>query len=138
VFLREFADEERRYQYSYGRDFRGNRKLYESITRPDVLMLSALHVANCLPVEEAYQEFSERFGYFDASDYEQELSLVKKELSERTAMGRALQAVMASSGLGINVIEAKDALDLLYEVNALKDDARAGDYRKIAVKPVLI
>lgn len=132
VFLREFAEEEHGYHYSYGRDFRGNRKLYESITRPDVLMLSALHAANCLPAEEAYLEFSERFGYFDATGYEQELPLVRKELSERTAMGRALQAVMASSGLGINVIEAKDALDLLYEANALKDDARAGEYRKLA------
>lgn len=132
ILLREYSSEEDAYRYSYGRSFTGSKRQYESITRPDVLMLSALHAANCSLIEEAYQEFSEHFGYFDASAYEHELTLIRKNLSERTAMGRALQAVMASSGLGINVIEAKDALDLLYEANASKDDSKAGEYEKLA------
>ena len=58
VFLREYAGKENVYQYSYGRSFRGSKRVYESITRPDVLMLSTLYAANCPFVEEAYQEFS--------------------------------------------------------------------------------
>ena len=132
LFLREFSTNQSEYMYSYGRAFRGNKKIYEGITRPDALMLSALHAANCEQTEEAYQEFSDNFGFFEASGYRRELSLIKQDLSERTAMGRALQMVMASSGLGINVIEAKDALDLLYEASTSKDDSRAGEYEKLA------
>ena len=95
-------------------------------------MLSALHAANCEQTEEAYQEFSDNFGFFEASGYRRELSLIKQDLSERTAIGRALQMVMASSGLGINVIEAKDAIDLFYEASTSKDDSRAGEYEKLA------
>ncbi|MDY3970220.1 MAG: hypothetical protein SPH33_02945 [Atopobiaceae bacterium] len=91
------------------------------------LMLSTLYAANCPFVEEAYQEFSGNLEHLDVSGYGHELSLVKKELSERTAMGRALQEVMASSGLGINAIEARGALDLLYGTNVAKDEA--GEYK---------
>lgn len=132
IFLREYADDRDAYRYSYGRSFRGSKRAYESFTRPDVLMLSTLYATNCQPIEEAYQEFSGRFEYLDASDYGHELSLVKKELSEHTAMGSALQSIMASSGLGINAIEAKDALDLLYEAGGARDGSSAGEYRNFA------
>lgn len=77
VFLREYAGKENVYQYSYGRSFRGSKRVYESITRPDVLMLSTLYAANCPFVEEAYQEFSGNLEHLDVSGYGHELSLVK-------------------------------------------------------------
>lgn len=131
LYQREYSEESSEYKYVYGRQFHGSKKLYEQITRPETLMLSALHAANCKIIEQPFLEFSKRFGYFYAQGYEAELSHIKEELKEHTGMGRALQAVMSSAGLGINVIEAKDALDLLYEASSASNNSRAGEFEKL-------
>ena len=64
--------------------------------------------------------------------YKCELENLSRELQRGTATAKALASLMASSNLGITVVQRKDALDELQKFSRQTGDSREGGYEDLA------
>lgn len=113
IFERELADDG--YMYRYGRAFTGTKRPYEQMARPDAPFISVLYAANVAIVKPPCEFFRNRVGFYRADLFDCELLNLTRELKRGTPSARALADLMASSDLGVSVVQTKDVLEELRE-----------------------
>lgn len=120
------------YAYKYGRAFTGAKRTFEHMARPEVLYLSVLYAANVPLIKPAYEFFRNRTGFYEADLFDRELINLRKELKKGTPTAKALARLMASSDLGVSVVQTKDLLGELQESSQQPGDPREGGYEDLA------
>lgn len=130
IFERELADDG--YMYRYGRAFTGTKRPYEQMARPDVPFISVLYAANVAIVKPPCEFFRNRVGFYRADLFDCELLNLTRELKRGTPSARALADLMASSDLGVSVVQTKDVLEELREAGQQPGDPREGGYEDLA------
>lgn len=130
IFERERNGEA--YAYKYGRAFTGAKKTFEQMVRPEAPYLSVLYAANVPLIKPAYEFFRDRVGFYEADLFDWELVNLRKELKKGTPTAKALASLMASSDLGVSVVQTKDLLGELQESSQRPGDPREGGYEDLA------
>lgn len=120
------------YSYRYGRSFKGGKRAFERMARPESPYLSVLYAANAPSVKPACEFFRNRVGFYRASLYECELANLSEDLRRGTPTAKALTRLMASTDLGISVVQRKDLLDELQESSQQPGNPREGGYEDLA------
>ncbi|MEY8249654.1 ATP-binding protein [Leptogranulimonas caecicola] len=105
--------EDRSFKFLYGKNFKGQKRAAEAMTRNDVAYLSVLHKTNCKSVEEAYSFFSDQVVFLDALFYERELDQIAERLSDDAWYANALSTIVSQADLGISVMETKGFFDAI-------------------------
>jgi hypothetical protein len=130
IFERELDGDA--YTFRYGRTFTGAKKNFERMVRPEVPYLTVLYATNVPIVGPVYEFFRNRVGFYRANLYDSELEYLKKGLQKGTPTAKALASLMASSDLGISVVQPRDPLEELQESSQQPGDPREGGYEDLA------
>jgi hypothetical protein len=131
IFERE-RDDAGAYAYRYGRAFAGAKKPYEQMTRPDAPFIAVLYAVNLPVVKPAYEFLCKRIGFYKANLYQCELENLRQELRRGSPTAKALATLMASSDLGISVVQRRDPLDELQRLSQVAGAPGEGGYEDLA------
>lgn len=131
IYERERMDEGI-YAYRYGQHFSGMKRPFEQMTRPDAPFIAVLYAANVSLAKPVYGFFRNRVGFFQADLYHAELDNLALELKKGSPVAAALSRLMASSNLGISVVQRKDPLEELQKASQSAGNPSEGSYEDLA------
>lgn len=88
--------------FHFGPSFKGSKKVYESVVRSNVSLLSVLGAMDNEQTRSAFDFFADGFFSGDAGHYELEYDFMKKEMRQNPKYCEAIRVLLHSSDLGID------------------------------------